>query len=114
MQVQSPDAEELGGMALTIAFTVRDAGPVRELVLGLDGELDTESSRILERRLADLPDADVVVIEMSGLSFLDSTGLRLMVTEKRRRGDALRLVGARPPVTNVFEVSGAAELLEQR
>lgn len=100
------------GVALSISFSVRDSGPVREVVLSLDGELDTDSARSLEQRMRNLPEADVVVINLSRLSFIDSTGLSLLVTAKNREGDRLRLIGARPPVSHIFESTGTSSLLE--
>jgi anti-anti-sigma factor len=99
-------------VALSIAFSMRDSGRTRELSLRLAGELDNETARTLEQRLQSLPEADVVVIDLRGLEFLDSSGLRVLIDAKRRAADAVRLVGARPPVSHVFETSGAAELLE--
>jgi anti-anti-sigma factor len=100
-------------MSLTIAFSVRDTGRVRELVLRLAGELDTDSAHTLEQRLRNLPEADVVVIDMRGLEFIDSSGLRVLVDAKRRGDDGVRLIGATPPVSHVFERSGASGLLEK-
>ena len=99
-------------MVFKAAFSVRDTGRVRELVLRLSGELDSNSAHELEQRLRNLPEADVVVIELRGLEFIDSSGLRVLVEAKRRGGEAVRLIGARPPVTHVFAESGADELLE--
>jgi anti-anti-sigma factor len=99
-------------MALTIAFSVRDTGRVRELVLRLGGELDSDSAHTLEQRLRNLPEADVVVIDLRDLEFVDSSGLRVLIDAKRAAGDAMRLIGATPPVTHVFERLGADELLE--
>ncbi|MFL5893518.1 MAG: STAS domain-containing protein [Thermoleophilaceae bacterium] len=100
-------------MALTISFAMRDAARRRELVLRLDGELDGDSALTLDRRLHSLPEADVVIVDLRGLSFIDSTGLRVLVQAKHSQGESLRLVGAPPPVAHVFETSGAGELLEQ-
>ena len=100
------------GMALTIAFSMRDSGPARQLVLRLAGELDSDSARTLEQRLQNLPEADVVVIDLRGLEFIDSSGLRVLVEAKRRGPDRLHLVGAQPPVTHVFQGAGSEELLE--
>jgi anti-sigma B factor antagonist len=111
MQVE-PRSGDTEPVALTIAFSMRDSGPVRQLVLRLDGELDSDSARTLEQRLRNLPEADVVVLELRGLGFIDSSGLRLLVDAKRRAGDRLRLVGAQPPVSHVFESAGDAELLD--
>jgi anti-anti-sigma factor len=99
-------------MALTIAFSMRDSGPLRELILRVNGELDSESARTLSQRLENLPEADVVVLDLRGLEFIDSTGLRVLVEAKQRYGERLRLVGVQPPVKHVFESSGTTELLE--
>jgi len=100
-------------MALTMTFSVRDAGPLRQVVLELTGELDGLHARRLQQRLATLPDGDVVIIDLRGLEFIDSTGLGLLVAAKRTHGDRLRLVGASPPVRHVFEHSGTLELLDE-
>ena len=102
----------LSGMALTIAFSMRDSGPARQLVLRLVGELDSDSARTLEQRLQNLPEADVVVVDLRGLEFIDSSGLRVLVDAKRRGSDRVRLVGAQPPVAHVFQGAGTGELLE--
>lgn len=100
-------------MGLTITFSMRDSGPLRELVLTLHGGLDTDTARTLRQRLSNLPESDVVCIDMTNLDFIDSGGLRVLVTGKRQFGDGLRLVGAQPPVEHVFEHAGEAELLER-
>jgi len=99
-------------MGLTITFSMRDAGAVRELALTLHGGLDTNTARTLQQRLANLPESDVVRVDLTNLDFIDSGGLRVLILAKREFGDALRLVGAQPPVQHVFERAGKAELLE--
>ena len=100
-------------MTLTVSFSMRDSGRLRELVLMLAGELDSEGARALGQRLRSLPEADVVVIDLRRLSFIDSGGLRLLVEAKKTRGDRLRIAGAAPPIAHVFETSGMAELLDE-
>ena len=100
-------------MGLTITFSMRDSGPLRELVLTLHGGLDTDTARTLRQRLSNLPESDVVCIDMTNLNFIDSGGLRVLVTGKQQFGDGLRLIGAQPPVEHVFEHAGEAELLER-
>jgi anti-anti-sigma factor len=99
-------------MALTIAFSMRDSGPQRELILRLVGELDSDAARTVTQRLQNLPEADVVVLDLRGVEFIDSSGLRCLIEAKQREGARLRLVGAQPPIKHVFEISGTTELLE--
>jgi anti-anti-sigma factor len=100
-------------MGLTITFSMRDSGSLRELVLTLHGGLDTNTSRTLHQRLSNLPESDRVCIDMTNLGFIDSGGLRVLVDGKRQFGEGLRLIGAQPPVEHVFEHAGEGALLER-
>ena len=56
-----------------------DARPGRErLILELQGEMDMASADLLDEALAnaDLGDSDAVVLDLRGVSFVDSTGLK--------------------------------------
>jgi anti-anti-sigma factor len=100
-------------MGLTITFSMRDTGSLRELALKLHGGLDTDTARTLHQRLSNLPEADRVCIDLTNLDFIDSGGLRVLVTAKRELSDELRIIGAQPPIAHVFERAGAAEVLER-
>jgi anti-sigma B factor antagonist len=89
-----------------------------ELVrIALRGELDLSTVGKVESEL-DLAEArrpQLIVLDMSGLTFLDSTGLRLVVTaDERARGDGRRLVIVRGPdtVNRVFTITRLGERLE--
>jgi stage II sporulation protein AA (anti-sigma F factor antagonist) len=82
----------------------------------LFGELDlataAEAQRELER--AEATDAEAIVLDLSGLTFIDSTGVRLLVAANARsRADANRLsvVRGQQPVQRVLELCGVVELL---
>jgi anti-anti-sigma factor len=82
----------------------------------LFGELDLASARgvELELRRAEATDALSIVLDLSGLTFMDSTGVRLLVTANARsREDADRLSLRRGPaaVQRVLELSAVADLL---
>jgi anti-anti-sigma factor len=81
----------------------------------LTGELDISTADSLERRLAELEEAgpQTIVLDLSDLAFMDSTGLRLIVTaDLRMRADRrrLRLVRGPEAVQRVFRLA----LLEER
>jgi anti-anti-sigma factor len=85
-------------------------------VIALAGELDLVSAPEVERELrrVEAGDADTIIVDLSGLKFVDSTGIRLLIeTEQRSRWDAGRLALRRPPdlVFRVFTIAGIDELL---
>ncbi len=58
-----------------------------------------------------------VVIDLSELSFMDSSGLTAFITAKNRieaAGDKLVLTSPQPNVLRVFEVTGLAELITEQ
>jgi anti-sigma B factor antagonist len=81
----------------------------------LTGELDISTADGLERRLAELEEAEprTVVLDLSDLTFMDSTGLRLIVSADLRMtkdGRRLQLVRGPEAVHRVFRLA----LLEER
>ena len=78
------------------------------------GELDIDSVEEIEQALsiALASEAERVVVDLGGLEFLDSTGLRAIVAACRGDdGHRVSLVPGPPAVQGVFNVSGlAAEL----
>ena len=85
-------------------------------VIRLFGELDLASAEILERELEDVEatDAAAIVVDLSGLTFMDSTGIRLLLTaHQRMQSDTDRLQLRRGPaaVQRVFELTGVVEIL---
>jgi anti-anti-sigma factor len=83
----------------------------------LRGELDLSTvSKVqeeLQRVEADAP--PVLVLDLSKLTFLDSTGLRCLVTADQRARDADRrlvLVRGPDPVQRVFSITRLEERLE--
>lgn len=82
----------------------------------LRGELDLSTAEKVEdelRRVED--DADqLLVLDLSGLTFLDSTGLRLMVTadqRARKTGRRLAVVKGPDTVHRVFTITKLDERL---
>ena len=84
-------------------------------VVELSGELDISTAQEVEHEFlrveADRP--AVLVVDLRGLTFIDSTGLRIILaTDSRCRqsGGRLLVVPGPPPVHRVFRIS----LLDQR
>lgn len=82
----------------------------------LEGELDIANADDVERELlkAEATDALSIVLDLSTLRFIDSTGVRLLLSASARsRRDANRLVLLRGPeaVQRVFELTGVVDRL---
>ena len=79
------------------------------------GELDLESAQTLGDVLRGLePPCDRVILDLSRLTFIDSTGLRLAVSEHRRAeldGFHFVVAGATEPVLRVLRVTGLDVML---
>jgi len=85
--------------------------------VALKGELDLSTVGKVEEELKSLEasGADLIVLDLSRLSFLDSTGLRCLVTADQRAKEAgRRLVLVRGPdaVQRVFTITRLEERLE--
>jgi anti-sigma B factor antagonist len=82
----------------------------------LAGELDLAGAQQLETRLdeAEREGPARLIIDLRGLAFIDSTGLRLLLqadARARERGCELVLRPGEPSVQRVFEVTGALDVL---
>jgi anti-sigma B factor antagonist len=85
-------------------------------IVRLEGELDLTTAAEAEatmRRVEDEDPSRTIVLDLRGLRFLDSTGLRAIISadsRARRIGRRLRVVPGPEPVHRVFRIA----LLDQR
>ncbi len=84
-------------------------------LLSLYGELDLASSHVLESRLqlAESSAAKLLVLDLSGLQFLDSTGLHTLLRAQARwraGGRKLSLLRGPRAVQRVFELTQVESL----
>jgi anti-anti-sigma factor len=71
------------------------------------GELDLATSDRLQTAL-DAVDAStpLIVLDLSGVSFLDASGLRVLIEAKRTLGERLTLLPGAPAVQRLFALTG--------
>jgi anti-anti-sigma factor len=84
--------------------------------VSLQGELDLASARQMEEHFASIDEQGPsrVVVDLSGLAFMDSSGLRVLLladARARDRGYELVLLPGQEPVQRVFEMTGALDVL---
>jgi anti-anti-sigma factor len=100
------------GGALTIEVE-RDGAT---LLISPRGELDISTTQALDVVLRKGIDGDAprVILDLRGVSFIDSTGLRLLVfaaSRSRSNGDRLRMMRGSEAVERVLLVSGLEQSL---
>jgi anti-sigma B factor antagonist len=88
----------------------------RAITLTLSGELDLLSSPVLERAIERLPeiDADLIILDLRPLEFMDSTGLHLVVQAHQQAHDAGRrfaLVRGGEQVQRLLGLTGMTDAL---
>jgi len=93
---------------------VRDADATT--VISVSGELDLASSPALEEELERVAqsDAQLVVVDLRNLEFMDSTGLSVLVRAHQRaeeNGRRLGLVNGSQQVQRLLTLTGVAERL---
>jgi anti-sigma B factor antagonist len=87
-------------------------------VIAATGELDLSGATVLEAeldRVQEDPELAIVVLDLRGLEFMDSSGLRLVaLADMRAREAGRRFVLVRGPETvhRVFEITRMSERLD--
>lgn len=84
--------------------------------ISVQGELDLANADVLEHELIRVEGTDAlsIVVDLSALTFIDSTGVRLLISaHARSRADSNRLTLLRGPssVQRVFELTGVLNIL---
>jgi len=78
------------------------------------GELDLATAPRLDEALSALT-SDVVVVDLSGCTFLDSAGIRALVDTARSLGEAdrgLRVVTSDAGILRLLEITGVDKLIQ--
>ena len=79
------------------------------------GELDIATVEALDRAVREIEDTgQMIVLDLSGLDFIDSTGLRLVIDLNERYGgeaDRLRVVAGSPAVERLLDIAGLRDRL---
>ena len=107
--MERQDAKEV------LEIAVSETGGVR--LLRLTGELDMAAVDRFERLLTadQASEAAMFVLDMRGLTFIDSSGLRaLLMADQRVRAEGGRFIVVRGPdqVNQVLEMTGVGQRIE--
>ncbi len=107
-----PGAIALRSAPVSSTFRVQSESIDGLHAVGVAGELDQSTAPELRTALSDLSDGQPgggVLVDLSGCSFIDSTGLSLLVETKRQLADESRRFGVCCPdadVRRLLELTG--------
>jgi anti-sigma B factor antagonist len=96
-------------------LTLRGEARNGTAALAVAGELDLATVPALKDALAQLEGTPALELDLSGVSFMDSSGLRALLTARRdaqAAGRRLRLVAVPPAVSRVLELTRTAALFD--
>ena len=94
--------------APTLVITPNDTG------FAVDGEIDAHSAPTIAAAIAEC-DADPLMIDLSGVNFVDSSGLRVLIEAHQTRqaaGRSMTLVRPSHVVSRLFDIAGVGEYLD--
>ena len=83
------------------------------LTIAVSGRVDTVTAPELEAGLK-FGDATCVVIDLEGVPYMSSAGLRLLLTAHKTmmgRGGELQIANAQPSVKEVLDITGFSDIL---
>ncbi len=83
-------------------------------VLDVIGEIDLATAPHFEEQVASVALGTPLVVDMSNVTFMDSTGLRVLIGAHERaeeNGGRLAIVVTEGPVTKLLNITGVAEWL---
>lgn len=79
----------------------------------VSGKLNTVTAPDFDRQVARIPDNATVRIDVSGLEFISSAGIRSVLAMHQRMDGRVKVVNATGLVREVFEISQILDLLEE-
>jgi anti-sigma B factor antagonist len=96
---------------VSIDIAIRTIGGA--VIVAPSGEVDLTTSPMLRAVVDRVIDdgADAVVLDLSGVGFMDSTALGALVRFHRRLGGRLVVAGSRPVVQRLFEITKFTSVL---
>lgn len=113
-QTRARSSDLAAGSAGRLAIRSERRGSVH--VIAVSGELDVAAYGALEHELrrAEATDAEQITLDLSGLDFIDSNGLRVIIAAHARSladGDRLRLLRGPAHVQRIFEITATSDRL---
>ncbi len=101
---------------MPVRVSIAHTAGKRQHVVTVTGDFDMAIAGLVRQRLGAHLEADEVILDLTQVTFIDSTGLRVIAQANHvlNSGEVkrLRVIGRQPPILAVFEAAGLDELLE--
>lgn len=95
-----------------MTIEIKTAG--NETVIEVIGRLDTSTAPVLDKKLlAEVPETANLTLDLKGLEYISSAGLRVLLSSQKRmqKAGSMKLKNVCEEVMDVFEMTGFAEIL---
>jgi len=111
-----PGVARLGRLASSVPshFRVKISQHGRATVLAASGELDLASGPALEQELERAQEAELIIVDLRSLQFIDSTGLSVLIRADQRAqaaGRRFALVNGGSQVQRLLSLTGVTDRL---
>jgi anti-sigma B factor antagonist len=106
------------GLSINTGFNIEVVERDKGVSVRIEGELDVATAPVLGESLiqAEASDAEVIVIDLTGVSFIDSTGLRALLEADARDRESpgagrLQITGGSGQAQKLFKLAGVLDKL---
>lgn len=80
------------------------------LTLAIEGRIDTVTAPELESAIV-LDGVEEIVFDLANVDYISSAGLRVLLSaQKKMAGKSMKIANARPPVMEVFDITGFSSI----
>lgn len=87
----------------------------QDLILGIDGKLDTMRAMSLDEQLSSLPEDIInIIFDLEGLEYIASAGLRILYWAQEyteEKGGKMTVKNVSPEVDDIFEMTGFKDMI---
>ena len=84
-----------------------------EAVLAMEGRLDTTTAPELEAEIKSLTNIETLILDMKGLEYLSSAGLRVLLAAQKTMNTQGKMIvkNVNETIMEVFEITGFVDIL---
>ena len=93
-------------------MTIEIKRNAEDTVIELAGRLDTTTAPALDKTInEDIAETKNLVLNLKGLEYISSAGLRVLLTAQKKMKGAMKLINVCELVMEVFEMTGFVDVL---